>query len=78
MMTPSKLEDIEHAIEKAAAGWRPCHVTRRTSAKAFPKKALKVHVWQENATPAVPSRSPRIFFDPPRALLGRVLINRDW
>ena len=79
MMTPSKLEDIEHAIEKAAAGWRPCHVTRRTSAKGVPEKSSKSSCLARERHPSGPE-AVRLgsFSTPPGALLGRVLINRDW
>ena len=48
-----------------------CRVTAMF--QVLPKKALKVHVWQENATPAVPSRRPEDFFRPPPVSLGAVL-----
>ena len=38
----------------------------------------KVQLAQGRLPTAVPSLRPEDFFRPPRALLGRVLINRDW
>ena len=61
-------------MDQAFAGLHGLPSRRSVARDNFPEKFTS----HTGGSLAVPSRRPEDFFRPPGALLGRVLINRDW